>query len=67
LTPRRDPDRDRIVLPAPHGPETLRHALQLLDHADLTPTDIALHRPTLDDVFLALTRTETRELAGRTA
>jgi ABC-2 type transport system ATP-binding protein len=67
LTPRRDPDRDRIVLPAPDGPVTLRHALRLLDHADLTPTNIALHRPTLDDVFLALTSTETRELAGRTA
>jgi daunorubicin resistance ABC transporter ATP-binding subunit len=64
---RRDPDRNRIVLPAPNGPMTLRHALRLLDTADITPTDVALHRPTLDDVFLALTRHDTRELAGRTA
>ncbi|SCL35714.1 ABC-2 type transport system ATP-binding protein [Micromonospora rhizosphaerae] len=60
-------DRDRITLPAPDGPLTLRHALRLLDHADITPTDVALHRPTLDDVFLALTRHDNRELAGRTA
>jgi ABC-2 type transport system ATP-binding protein len=60
-------DRDRITLPAPDGPVTLRQALRLLDHADLTPTDVALHRPTLDDVFLALTRHDTRDLAGRTA
>jgi daunorubicin resistance ABC transporter ATP-binding subunit len=60
-------DRDRIVLPAPDGPLTLRRALRLLDHADITPTDVALHRPTLDDVFLALTRPDTRQLAGRTA
>jgi ABC-2 type transport system ATP-binding protein len=64
-------DRDRIVLPAPDGPATLRHALRLLDQADITPSDVALHRPTLDDVFLALTRgTSTepeREPAGRTA
>jgi ABC-2 type transport system ATP-binding protein len=60
-------DCDRITLPAPDGPVTLRHALRLLGHADLTPTDVALHRPTLDDVFLALTRHDTRDLAGRTA
>jgi ABC-2 type transport system ATP-binding protein len=61
--------RDRIVLPAPHGPLTLRRALRLLDQADITPTDVVLHRPTLDDVFLTLTRGTTtgRELAGRAA
>jgi len=64
-------DCDRIVLPAPDGPATLRHALRLLDQADITPSDVALHRPTLDDVFLALTQgasTEPeREPAGRIA
>jgi ABC-type multidrug transport system ATPase subunit len=62
-------DRDRIVLAAPDGPATLRHALRLLDQADITPSDVALHRPTLDHVFLALTRGATTEpqLAGRTA
>jgi ABC-2 type transport system ATP-binding protein len=61
--------RDRIVLPAPHGPLTLRHALRLVDQADITPTDVVLHRPTLDDVFLTLTRGTTTDCkpAGRAA
>jgi daunorubicin resistance ABC transporter ATP-binding subunit len=49
-------DRDRVIVPAPDGPPTLRHVLHLLDRADITPTDVALHRPSLDDVFLTLTR-----------
>jgi ABC-2 type transport system ATP-binding protein len=62
-------DRERVVLPAPHGPSTLRHALRLLEQAAITPTDVALHRPTLDDVFLSLTRgaTAERAFAGRAA
>ena len=67
LTPRRATGRDRIVLPAPDGPLTLRHALRLLDQAAIIPTDVALHRPTLDDVFLTLTRgaATDRKPAGR--
>ncbi len=65
LAARHDRQRDRIVLPAPDGVLTLRHALRLLDHARITPTDVGLHRPTLDDVFLTLTRRADRELAGR--
>jgi daunorubicin resistance ABC transporter ATP-binding subunit len=57
-------NRDRIVLPAPDGPHTLRYALHLLDQAGITPTDVALHRPTLDDVFLALTRPRHPDDAG---
>jgi daunorubicin resistance ABC transporter ATP-binding subunit len=69
MTARYGTDRDRIVLPAPNGPPTLRRALQLLDEADIIPTDVALHRPTLDDVFRTLIRAAAtdRELAGRTA
>jgi ABC-2 type transport system ATP-binding protein len=48
--------RDRITLPAPDGPLTLGHALRLLERAAIVPADVALHRPTLDDVFLTLTR-----------
>jgi ABC-2 type transport system ATP-binding protein len=51
LAARLTADRDRIMLPAPDGPPTLR----LLDQVDITPSEVALHRPTLDDVFLALT------------
>ncbi|MER6591380.1 ATP-binding cassette domain-containing protein [Micromonospora purpureochromogenes] len=67
LAARHDADCNRIVLPAPDGPLTLRQALRLLDGAEITPTDVALHRPTLDDVFLALTCRDTRTLAGRPA
>jgi len=67
LTPLRHSGRDRIVLAAPDGPRTLRRALRLLAQAGVTPTDVALHRPTLDDVFLALTRAKTRETVGRTS
>jgi daunorubicin resistance ABC transporter ATP-binding subunit len=69
LTARLATDRARIVLRAPHGPLTLRHTLRLLDQAAITPTDVALHRPTLDDVFLSLTRgaTTERAFAGRAA
>jgi ABC-2 type transport system ATP-binding protein len=64
LAPRHDRERNRIVLPAPHGPTTLQQVLRLLDHADVTPTDVALHRPTLDNVFLTLTRHTDPELTG---
>src|SRR5215211_5251879 len=45
----------RIVVPAPHGAATLAEALRRLHAAGITPEDVALHKPTLDDVFLALT------------
>jgi ABC-2 type transport system ATP-binding protein len=37
------------------GPAVLLEAVRRLDVTDLTIQDIALHRPTLDDVFLSLT------------
>lgn len=69
LTAQPAADHDRIILPAPDGTLTLRHVLRLLDNAAITPTDVALHRPTLDDVFLALTRGSHahHEPAGRAA
>jgi ABC-2 type transport system ATP-binding protein len=53
--PTDDQHRGRIVLPAPDGARTLTAALRRLDAANITPEDVALHKPTLDDVFLALT------------
>jgi ABC-2 type transport system ATP-binding protein len=50
-----DQHRGRIVLPAPDGARTLTQALRRLDAAGSTPEDVALRKPTLDDVFLALT------------
>jgi ABC-2 type transport system ATP-binding protein len=45
----------RLVLPAPDGSRTLAEALQRLDAAGISPQDAALRKPTLDEVFLALT------------
>jgi ABC-2 type transport system ATP-binding protein len=53
--PADDRHHDRIVVPAPHGSATLAEALRRLHAVDVTPEDVALHKPTLDDVFLALT------------
>ena len=44
-----------ITLPAPDGPASLVAAVRTLDAAGITPSDIGLRRPTLDDVFVALT------------
>ena len=53
--PADDLHHGRIVVPAPHGAATLAEALRRLHAAGITPEDVALHKPTLDDVFLALT------------
>lgn len=45
----------RITLAAPRGAETLMAAARGLDGAGISPNDITLRRPTLDDVFLAYT------------
>jgi ABC-2 type transport system ATP-binding protein len=47
--------RGRIVLPAPDGARTLTKALRRLEAAGVIPEDVTLRKPTLDDVFLALT------------
>jgi ABC-2 type transport system ATP-binding protein len=54
-SPAYDRHRGKVVLPAPDGAGTLTEALRRLDAAEVTPEDVALHKPTLDDVFLALT------------
>src|SRR5215213_10262083 len=55
LDPTSDQRRGKVVLPAPHGPTTLAEALRRLDAAGVTPEGVALRKPTLDDVFLAVT------------
>ena len=47
-------------MPAPDGPNTLMEALHRLSEADIELMDIALRRPSLDEVFLALTGDGTR-------
>jgi ABC-2 type transport system ATP-binding protein len=45
----------RLTLPAGGGAQTLVQVVRALDEAGVALDDIGLHRPTLDDVFLALT------------
>ncbi|OQS17888.1 daunorubicin/doxorubicin resistance ABC transporter ATP-binding protein DrrA, partial [Nocardia donostiensis] len=49
------PESDRVAIPAPEGAKTLAEALRRLDSAGVELVDIALRRPSLDDVFLQLT------------
>ncbi|NLU81721.1 ATP-binding cassette domain-containing protein [Rhodococcus sp. HNM0569] len=57
---------DRVAIPAPDGARTLTEVLRRIDVAGIELADIALRRPSLDDVFLALTGRprETADAAG---
>jgi ABC-2 type transport system ATP-binding protein len=55
------PESDRIAMPAPHGTRTLVEAVSRLAAADIEVADLALRRPSLDDVFLALTEDDTED------
>ncbi len=57
-------ESDRIAMPAPRGPSTLVEALALLNAANIELRDIALRRPSLDDVFLSLTSDNTGPAAS---
>lgn len=50
-----DSQMHRVSVAAPGGTATLVETLRHLDSAGIQPLDIALKRPSLDDVFLALT------------
>jgi ABC-2 type transport system ATP-binding protein len=59
LGPSGDADMDhhtrRITVPSSGGSQRLVNVVRDLDEADIAIDDIALRRPTLDDVFLTLT------------
>ncbi|WP_028936976.1 daunorubicin resistance protein DrrA family ABC transporter ATP-binding protein [Pseudonocardia spinosispora] len=55
-----EPEHDRVVLPAPDGPRTLAEAMARTERAGVELSDIALRRPSLDEVFLALTEAGAR-------
>jgi len=61
--PNFDKGSKKISIPAADGSGTLTQAVRNLDEAGIRPDDITLRRPTLDDVFLALTG-ETPEAIG---
>ncbi len=53
--PALDDGRRSLVMPVSGGPEVLSEALRRLDARQVRLEDVGLRRPTLDDVFLALT------------
>jgi ABC-2 type transport system ATP-binding protein len=55
--PRPDPARQRVTVPVVGGRQAINDAVRALDVLGVDVDDIALRRPTLDEVFLALTRT----------
>lgn len=58
------PESDRIAIPAPGGANTLIEAVGRLAAANIDVADVALRRPSLDDVFLALTDESPRQRAA---
>ncbi len=48
-------DGTTITVPAEEGPITLANVIRALDAVGVHPADIGVRRPTLNDVFLALT------------
>ncbi|MCZ4077346.1 ATP-binding cassette domain-containing protein [Rhodococcus sp. H36-A4] len=50
-----DPESDHVSVPAPDGARTLTEVLRRLEDARIELVDIALRRPSLDEVFLSLT------------
>ncbi|HXK35645.1 MAG TPA: ATP-binding cassette domain-containing protein [Candidatus Paceibacterota bacterium] len=54
-TPRADKAVGKVSLPISGGAAVLTDAVRILDNSGIKIADVALHRPSLDDVFLALT------------
>ncbi|AKN15839.1 daunorubicin/doxorubicin resistance ABC transporter ATP-binding protein DrrA [Mycobacterium haemophilum] len=57
------PESDRITMPAPDGTHTLIEAARRLEEANIELADIALRRPSLDDVFLSMTTDPSESLS----
>jgi ABC-type multidrug transport system ATPase subunit len=53
--PRTDPGTRTVTVPVDGGTATLPAAIRAIDEAGLRVEDIAVRRPTLDEVFLTLT------------
>jgi daunorubicin resistance ABC transporter ATP-binding subunit len=56
-----DTERSRITIPVCDAVADLMTALRYLDHAGITPRDLGLRHPSLDDVFLSLTGRNTTD------
>jgi ABC-2 type transport system ATP-binding protein len=63
-TPHTDNELKRVSVPTRKGPSGLIAAGRLLEDAGIGIEDLGIRRPSLDDVFLALTGHDTAEAAG---
>ena len=62
--PRVDPERRRLTVAIAAGAVTLPELVRRLDAAGVEAEDVSIRRPTLDEVFLAETETETEPEAA---
>ncbi|MQA10014.1 MAG: ATP-binding cassette domain-containing protein [Pseudonocardiaceae bacterium] len=65
--PSADEHTRRVEVLVDAGPKALIEALRRLDAESVSVTDVGLHRPTLDDVFLSLTGHAAEETQGGAA
>ena len=61
-----DANHRHIIIPVTQGAQLLASVVRDLDAAQISVDDLALRRPTLDDVFLALTGRAAEEIAEPT-
>ncbi len=59
-----DADTGRVSVPVDNGTQGLAAAVRGLDGAGIVVDDLALRRPTLDEIFLALTGHDTEKEAS---
>lgn len=59
--PKIDQDTGRVALPVNQGATLVAEVVRRLDAQGITIADLAMHRPTLDDVFLVLTGHPTKK------
>jgi ABC-2 type transport system ATP-binding protein len=57
--PALDDDGVTITVPVKNGSQALLAVVEKLNKAHIAPASLSLHRPSLDDVFLALTGKKT--------
>ena len=67
MSPKIDEATRRIGVRVGAGTDELREVLGALDAVGVTPDDVALRPPTLDEVFLALTGRTTDETTDQEA
>jgi ABC-2 type transport system ATP-binding protein len=65
--PRIDRDLNQVSLPVRDGPRSLIAAGRVLDDSGIELEDLGIRRPSLDDVFLALTGHSTGTDTGSVA